>query len=283
RRLPAEWRAGTLPLRAIPPMGRPLHLQYPEVIPPRSEHRGRVAFFPGCATSFVLDDIGRAVIHVLTGSGFEVILPRDPSCCGAPMFLTGEHRVSRGNIEHNISTLLQPGIEAVITCCATCGSALRREYPEMMEKLHGDVKGASVLAEKTRDVMEFIAEAGPGVASLAAVPVRTTYHHPCHLLHGQGVRDAPRRVLEQIPGLEWVEMKEGDSCCGGGGSFQLYFPETSEKIVGPKIDHILESGAQTVATGCPGCIIQIAGNLPRRAKDIDVLHPIQILARAMPE
>jgi len=108
---------------------------------------------------------------------------------------------------------------------------------------------------------------------------KVTYHDPCHLVRSQGIREEPRRLLQQIPGLEFVEMAGADVCCGGGGTFQVDHPEVSAGITGNKVRAIKDTGANLVASGCPGCRMQIQGNLGEEA--VEVVHPVQLLARAL--
>jgi glycolate oxidase iron-sulfur subunit len=110
--------------------------------------------------------------------------------------------------------------------------------------------------------------------------VRVTYHDPCHLARAQGVSDAPRKILKALPNVEYVEMEEANTCCGGGGSFQFDFPEVSKGITEKKMIHIRETGARIVVTGCPGCRLTIGGNMDGLDR-ISVLHPMQLLDQAL--
>jgi glycolate oxidase iron-sulfur subunit len=110
--------------------------------------------------------------------------------------------------------------------------------------------------------------------------IRVTYHDPCHLARAQGVSNAPRKILQSLPQVEYVEMEEAGTCCGGGGAFQFDFPEISKGITGKKIQTIRETGARIVVTGCPGCRVTIGGNMDDRDR-ISILHPMELLDQAL--
>ena len=167
--------------------------------------------------------------------------------------------------------------------CATCGAAFKKEYIALLKRKGLDTTQAEVLKKKTFDVMEYVA------ARIGELPlrknggrekVRVTYHDPCHLVRAQGVSDAPRRILKALPNVQYVEMEEANTCCGGGGSFQFDFPEVSKGITEKKIKHIRETGASIVVTGCPGCRLTIGGNMDGHERT-SVLHPMQMLDRAL--
>jgi glycolate oxidase iron-sulfur subunit len=127
-------------------------------------------------------------------------------------------------------------------------------------------------------VAELLAEAE---LPLAPLPLTVTYHDPCHLAHGQKVRAAPRALLAKIPGLTVVPLADSELCCGSAGVYNILEPEMAERLLAQKIDRIVESGARTVVTGNPGCLLQIANGCRRRGVDIEVVHPVTLVARAV--
>jgi glycolate oxidase iron-sulfur subunit len=139
---------------------------------------------------------------------------------------------------------------------------------------------ARAFAERTRDVSEVLAAAD---LPLGRLDVTVTYHDACHLAHGQQIRREPRELLRRIPGLTLVELPESDLCCGSAGVYNLLEPEMAERLLDQKVTRILETGARVVATGNPGCLLQIAKGLRARDADIEVVHPVELLARATKE
>jgi glycolate oxidase iron-sulfur subunit len=282
---------GTIPLDRVPAFNTiPFTKEAPEVVSPDGEARAKVLYFHGCATNYLYGDIGGAVLKVLPRMGVEVRTPRPQGCCGIPIFLSGAREASLDCIREVVEGFAQDDVDAVLVDCATCGAALRKEYPHILRELRDleeDVsepllQAAELLASKTRDVMEFIGEHPDWLpeASDEGQKIRVTYHDPCHLLKGQGVGVLPREVLRRLPNVEFVEMENANACCGGGGSFQVEHPETSAAITARKVESIHATGAQVVATGCPGCRLTISAHL-EKDRHIQVLHPIQLVQMAL--
>jgi glycolate oxidase iron-sulfur subunit len=167
--------------------------------------------------------------------------------------------------------------------CATCGAAFKKEYIALLKRKGLDTTQAEVLKKKTFDVMEYVAarlDELPLTQNGREKKIRVTYHDPCHLARAQGVSDAPRKILKALPNVQYVEMEEANTCCGGGGSFQFDFPGVSRGITEKKIKHIRETGASVVVSGCPGCRLTIGGNMDGQDR-ISVLHPMQLLDQAL--
>lgn len=282
---------GGLPLKGVPPFNpRPFCKEAPEVVRPEGEVRARVLYFHGCATNYLYGEVGRSILEVLPHMGVEVRVPKDQGCCGLPIFLSGAREESLAVIGEVLQQFGQEDVDAVVVDCATCGAAFRNEYVPLLEELRdlGEpveedlVQAARRLASKTRDIMEFLDENAHWIpeGSEGLHRIRVTYHDPCHLLKGQGVGEGPRRVLRRLPQVELVEMEGADTCCGGGGSFQVEHPEVSLAITRRKVDRILATDAQVVATGCPGCRLTIGAHLADKGR-IRVLHPIQIVHESL--
>ncbi len=291
KKLQAGIKAGNLPLDRIPPFNQqPFSHQAPEVINPEGEIRARVFYFHGCATNYLFDRVGHAVLFVLSKMGIQVITPKKQGCCGVPMFLSGAREESLACISEVVKTFTSQEVEAVVVDCATCGSAFVREYPHMLGELRSlgeDVSGeliqaAQLLSQKTRDVTAFIGDHMSWLPEMtqAGPLIKVTYHDPCHLLKAQGVGILPRKVLAGLPNVEFVEMEAADACCGGGGSFQVEHPEISAGITSKKIQSIQATGANVVASGCPGCRITIGAHLDPEL-EIGVLHPVELIELAI--
>jgi glycolate oxidase iron-sulfur subunit len=163
----------------------------------------------------------------------------------------------------------------VVTNAAGCGSAMK-EYGHWL----GETSAAAELARRTRDVSEVLDAAG---LPLRPLEVTVAYHDACHLAHGQRLREAPRALLAAIPGLRLVELADGAVCCGSAGIYNLLEPDVAERLLEAKVERIVEAGAPVVATGNPGCLLQIARGCRARGLDVEIVHPVQLLARALGE
>jgi len=284
-------KLGNLPIAGIPPMNsKPFNDEFPEIVRPEGVVNAHVLYFHGCATNYVFGDIGRAVVSVLTRMGVQVEIPKKQTCCGLPIFMSGDRKTSLICIKTVLGMFSREGVDAVIVDCATCGSALRNEYVHILKELHdlGEnvdddlVRSAEYLASITMDVSEFIdahCDWLPEFPPARSEKVKVTYHDPCHLLKGQGVGVQPRHLLNFLPNIEFVEMEEADRCCGGGGEYQIEYPEISALITNRKVENVLKTGAGLVATGCPGCNITIGAHLGR--DDVKTIHTVQLIQMAM--
>jgi glycolate oxidase iron-sulfur subunit len=236
---------------------------------------GRVAYFVGCAANLIYPETGRGVVDALNACGVEVVVPRSQVCCGTPVFNAGDFVTARDMARRNIKALASSGADAVVTACASCGLTLKREYDETLG-IDGGV-GLPVF-----DFAEFLALRGAvnssdGQASLAS-KVRMTYHDPCHLVRGQGVHEEPRALIRSLPWVEFVEMRDSDRCCGGGGSFSLLHYDLSREITRRKVEAIRESGAEVVVTECQSCVMQLADALEQAGLDVAVVSIAELLA-----
>ncbi|NOZ68371.1 MAG: (Fe-S)-binding protein, partial [Deferribacteres bacterium] len=207
---------------------------------------GRVAVFAGCSVNYFYPDIGSALCAVLVSKGYEVVVFRGESCCGAPFRAFGLEREAAALARKNIEHFNRVRAEAVISLCPTCTMVIRRQYPVLA--------GDSI--SNLMDVNEFLVNSGI-VSGLEIQPAKMTYHDPCHLNFGLGVREEPRRILRGIGGVEFTEMRHAGECCGFAGFFSLHFREISESIGRKKIENILNTSADVVVTSCPGCIMHL--------------------------
>jgi glycolate oxidase iron-sulfur subunit len=220
--------------------------------------------------------------------GVEVIIPKDQGCCGLPVFFSGERKTALIMIRDNLRLFARDDVDAVIVDCATCGSSLKNEYIHILRDLkelgenvtEEEIKAAELLSSKIQDVSLFIDSHKEWLPEIKpdGEKIRVTYHDPCHLAKAQSVRAQPRNILKSIPNVEYVEMIGADDCCGGGGSFQIDYPEISAKITKRKTDNIEATKAQFCATGCPGCTLTISNHLD---PSIKVIHTVQILQQAL--
>ncbi len=277
-------RIGNIPVERLPKVNaKPFRDQFNGVILTDGEAKGRVFYFTGCFTNYFAGDVGQAVVNVLKKLQLEIEIPSRQDCCGLAVILSGEEDLPIKNVEKNISMLTRKEIDAVLVDCATCGAAFKKEYIALLKRKGMDTKEAEILKGKTYDILEYVAERIhllPFRKDGNEKKIRVTYHDPCHLVRGQGVSEAPRKILKALPQVEFVETKDANMCCGGGGSFQFDFPGVSKGITENKIKNIRETGASVVVTGCPGCRVTICGNMNDN-DGISVLHPIQLVDKLL--
>lgn len=250
----------------------------PDVLPAVGQRRYRVALFTGCISSVLFAKTNWATAHVLAQNGCEVIIPKAQGCCGALHLHSGAPETTRQFATHNLGVFDPDDVDAIIINAAGCGSTLK-EYGILFDERDETAPLARRFSEKTRDISEFLAE-------IDLVPMTRTinrtvaYHDACHLAHGQKVRMQPRNVLRQVPGLKVVDIRDSEVCCGSAGLYNILQPDMAEALLKQKIDAIEETGAEILATGNPGCLMQIAKGLKERGKEVKVVHPIEILAEA---
>jgi glycolate oxidase iron-sulfur subunit len=249
--------------RALPELPDP-H-RPPILVPAHGARRGRVALFAGCVMPELFGAVNAATVSVLAANGFEVHVPRAQSCCGALLLHSGDPQGARRLYERNRSAFHVEDVDAIVVDSAGCGAALR-EYDD-------------AIAAKVRDVSEFLVEAGLR-APRQALEGLVAYDDPCHLLHGQRVAAAPRALLRAIPGLRVVDLPGASDCCGAAGIYGLTHPEMSARLRARKVDAIRATQPHFVATGNPGCLMQIAQGVRQAGLPVEVVHPVQLLARA---
>jgi glycolate oxidase iron-sulfur subunit len=278
--LAKEVRIGNIPMGRLPRFNSvPIRDQVPMLIEPKRKTVGTVLYFTGCGTQYVYESIGHAAVKVLTRMGYRVEIPKGQVCCGLPMFFHGNLEKAKRNILTNIKLFNRPDVEAVVTDCATCGSALRREYPHVLAELNVSADAARTLGEKVRDLSEFLFENYHHMElalKKGTEKTKVTYHAPCHLKNIQGVTTEVEALLGQLPSVEYVRAVDFDACCGGGGAFFYDHPEISHRMVRRKIKNAKATGAGLWATGCPGCRVNIVGNMSGDDKPT-VVHPVEIV------
>jgi glycolate oxidase iron-sulfur subunit len=251
--------------------------QLPDVVLARGERRAHVAYFLGCVQGVMMAEGCKATVEVLAENGCDVVIPTNVKCCGMPMVGYGFKDEARDVARHNIDLLLGLNVDVIVTDCATCGSSLK-EYPHWLAKDPEYAERAEAFAAKVRDISEFLVEIGIRPPK-GKVNARVTYHDPCHLCRAQGIREQPREML-RAAGVELVEMEGSDTCCGSAGTQLITHYHTSVGVLESKMDGVSETEAEIVASGCPGCQMQLSLGVKRRGLKAEVVHPSQVLARA---
>ena len=256
----------------------PLRHVLPDVTPARGQEKFRIGFFLGCAQSLLFSEQSAATVRVLARNGCTVITPKEVECCGMPARGYGRLDLVRAQAKHNIEVFEKTDVETIVTDCATCGSTLK-DYGALLHDYEGWAVRAAAFSSRVRDVSEFLAEI-PLEKPTGRVDARVTYHDPCHLRRGQNVWKQPRTLLSLIDGVDFVELPEADWCCGSAGSQLITHYETSLKVMDRKLDNLANTGAQVIASGCPGCQMQLNTAIRRRGVAIRVVHPVTLLDEA---
>lgn len=251
----------------------------PEIIPAKGPRKGTVVLLTGCAMEAFYGEVNRATVRVLTAAGYDVRVPRAQACCGALHAHDGDARTARELMLRNVAAFPLDDLLAIAVTSAGCGAAMK-EYPQLLPDDHPDRAKVSAFAAKVKDISELLVEiALPPLTH--AIEGKATYHDACHLAHGQKLRREPRELLGRVPGLEWVSLRDADTCCGGAGSYALLQPELSKALQERKIEAIAETGARLVVTGNPSCLMQIGAGLARLPEPPELLHTVQVIDRAL--
>jgi glycolate oxidase iron-sulfur subunit len=253
--------------------------QLGRTFPASGPRRARVAFFAGCVAQVTFTKLNEATIRVLTANGCEVVVPATQFCCGALAAHAGVHNAARDLARRNLDAFLCGDFDAIITNAAGCGSALK-EYDHLFSSSEPEYARAQAFRSKVRDVTEFLADLGLS-APLQAIPSRVTYQDSCHLLHGQKIRNAPRQLLQAIPGLDFVELPYSEICCGSAGVYNVTQTRASLDLLAEKMRHAAATGAKTIATANPGCLLQLRAGAQLHNTGQQVLHVVELLDLAL--
>jgi glycolate oxidase iron-sulfur subunit len=242
----------------------------PEFVAARGRARGRVAVLTGCVQRYLFHDVNRDTIRLLSLAGWDVVIPRGQGCCGALELHAGQIGVFRERAQA-LAAAFPEDVDYVVTNAAGCGSTMR-EYGHWLPD-----SAAARFGARVRDVTEVLARAQ---LPLGRLPLTVTYHDACHLAHGQQVRREPRELLRRIPGLRLVELTDSDLCCGSAGVYNILEPDMANRLLDLKLARIRETGATTVVAGNPGCLMQIAKGARAAGLELEIVHPVTLLARS---
>jgi glycolate oxidase iron-sulfur subunit len=239
--------------------------------------RGTVALLLGCVMEGLLAPTNRATARTLTVNGYSIVDAPGQQCCGALHAHAGDLRGARKLACANIAAFERSNTDYVCANAAGCG-AMMKEYAHLLAEDSQWAERAARVSSRVRDVSELLVAAGPKRG--APVSAKATYDAPCHLLHAQRIADPPLAILRAIPQLELVPLEGAEHCCGAAGIYNLVEPDTSNMVLAPKLRNIIATGASLVATGNPGCLMQIGAGLRRASSATRVVHPVDLLDRA---
>jgi glycolate dehydrogenase iron-sulfur subunit len=250
------------------------------ITPAVGRRRYRVAMLTGCAQDLIFSDVNRDTVEVLARHGCEVVTPPAQHCCGSLHAHNGELDLAQRLARRQIDQFPPDDFDAIITNAAGCGSHLKH-YARLLADDPLYRERAVRWDAKARDIHEWLAEIGIEAPSLARTPMQNvTYHEACHLCHGQKITSQPRQVLRSIPNLKLVELEESTWCCGSAGIYNLIQPEMADELLRRKLKHIKATGASVVATGNPGCLLQLLNGANAEGLNLRIVHPITLLAEA---
>ena len=245
--------------------------------------RTRVAFYAGCGVNYLMPEVGAASLDVMKRAGADLVVPPEQVCCGMPAYYMGDMETARRLAVKNLEAFESAGADFIATSCATCGHGLKNVFKEILSGEGPELKArAEAFSGKVRDITELLAGelrfkggGAPGRADLSGKTV--TYHDPCHLNRNQGIRHEPRELIALNRSVRFKEMRFPCSCCGLGGGVNYANYDLSIEITKRKAESVRDSGAQIVATACPGCIVQIRDGLHRYGVDAKVVHVVELL------
>ncbi len=257
---------------------RPLRQTLPEITEAKQSGKYRIGFFLGCAQNLLFAEESAATVRVLARNGCTVITPPQTVCCGMPAAGYGRQDLVLEQAKKNISIFENIHVDYIVTDCATCGSTLK-EYGALLGEDQQWAERAISFSSKVRDISEFLMSI-PLQKPKGIINGKVTYHDPCHLRRGQGVWEQPRELIKLIDGIEFTELPEADWCCGSAGSQLITHYQTSLKVLSRKMDNLENTDADYIASGCPGCQMQLSVGVKKRKLKVQVVHPIQLLDKA---
>jgi len=293
---PVLGKRGAALLAAPPIPPRAGRTRLPERTPAVGVRRGTVAMLEGCVMPELYGRVNRATVRVLSATGFEAMCPKEHDCCGSLHAHNGDHeeavRLARATIEAFDALRDEHGDRVPIIVNSAGCSAHMKDYGRLLRDDPQWSERAARFSARVRDFTEFLAEdrassSGEAAQSRAlshADRLRDlyplTYDDPCHLCHGQGIRKPPRELLDRIPGMQRVELRDSELCCGSAGIYSLIRPDDSAAVFAPKLEALRASGARTLVTANPGCQLQWETGLARANVDVRVMHIAEVLERA---
>jgi glycolate oxidase iron-sulfur subunit len=256
---------------------RPLRQGLQEVTPAVGEERGKAGFFLGCVMSLVFSGASHATVRLLSRLGYRVITPKSQKCCGAPNVLALDRKGLIDAARFNTDLFADHDLDIIVTDCGGCGAELKKYG----HRLEGDERAAAFSA-KVRDISQILAERAADLeGQLKPLPVKVTYHDPCHIAHCQGIRQEPRKLIRMIPGIDYRELEDADACCGSAGTYNIEQPEMSDQVLQRKVDRIRSTGADFLVTGNPGCLLQLKKALENATPAVKVIHLTELLVMSL--
>ncbi|MDR2488075.1 MAG: LUD domain-containing protein [Desulfovibrio sp.] len=240
----------------------------------------KVGIFAGCAQDFIYPEHLTAAVKMLTAKGYAVDFPMGQTCCGLPVQMMGERKAAEDVAKANLNAFDAPGYDYILCLCASCASHLAHSYPRVLRNYPELAAKVQQFTQKIKDFSSFMRD----VAKLSPADFNKSsegvcYHAPCHLCRGMGVTEQPRALIDMA--ANYKQGNEEDVCCGFGGSYSIKFPEIASQVLDKKLTNLEATGASTLVTDCPGCVIQLRGGEEKRGKKLKVEHISELLVRQL--
>jgi glycolate oxidase iron-sulfur subunit len=267
--------------RHFPPLAKEsFHSKVPSLNTPVGKSGLRAAFFPGCVSDRIFPKVAEAAIKAFEKHGVGIYMPEALACCGIPALASGDRDSYDKLVKQNLELLAADDFDCLVTPCATCAATIKEVWLKLAEKYAADERERiDKLHDKVMDITQFLVDVlKVELPATSKTGKRITYHDSCHLKKSLGVATQPREILNSLPDCQLVEMPEADRCCGSGGSFTLAHYELSKEIGQRKRDNIVSVKPDTIAVGCPACMLQIMDMLSRNNDAIPVKHVIELYA-----
>jgi len=254
----------------------------PDVIPAQGEQRYRVGMILGCVQRLFFSPVNEATVRVLTANGCEVVIPKTQGCCAALPHHQGQEEQAKALARQMIDSFENSAVDVIIINAAGCGHTLK-EYGHVLQDDPEYREKAKNFAAKVKDVQEFLATTGltAKLSPLADKPLTLVYQDACHLLHGQKISVQPRQLLRQLPGVQLREPIDAALCCGSAGVYNMLQPDVADELGQQKVQNLLNTGADLIASANPGCTLQITQHLRLQGKKISIMHPMELLDYAI--
>ena len=252
-----------------------MRARLPARIPALGERRLRVGLLLGCVQSVFFAGVNAATVRVLAAEGCDVIIPQQQGCCGALMIHAGLEEEGLERARQLMDVFDREEVDFIVTNAAGCGSNLKCYARQLCHDPKYSAK-ATAFSARCKDVSEILADLEPR-AMRHPLALRVAYHDACHLQHAQGVRAQPRRVLRTIPKLEVLEVPDSALCCGSAGIYNMIEPGPAQELGDRKTQNCLSTGADVIASGNPGCLLQLQSGLARAGRTMPVRHMIELL------
>uniref|UniRef100_C6E3W5 Glycolate oxidase iron-sulfur subunit n=1 Tax=Geobacter sp. (strain M21) TaxID=443144 RepID=C6E3W5_GEOSM len=255
----------------------PLRQTISEVTPAAGKEKGTAGFFLGCVMSLIFSEASLATVQLLSALGYRVVTPKAQKCCGAPNMLGHDLDGLKEAARFNTGLFDSFDLDFVVTDCGGCGAELKKYG----QHLDGELKAVEFSAG-VRDISEVLfAESEALAAKLKPLPLKVTYHDPCHIAHCQGIRSQPRALIKLIPGIDFRELPEADACCGSAGTYNIEKPEMSDLVLSRKVQNVQKTGAEYLVTSNPGCLLQLKKALSEAEPQVRVIHLTELLQMSM--
>ncbi|MFZ5993726.1 MAG: (Fe-S)-binding protein [Thermodesulfobacteriota bacterium] len=248
----------------------------------------KAAYFTGCITNYLFPNVGKAVLNIFDFLGEPVWTPKKQKCCGFPAFCAGDEETARSLARANISAFMDGRFDYIITNCASCYSHLKFNYPRLLAADPVFAEKAAEFSAKVMDISVFLSHNKGFARQLSDLTPKTsslkvTYHDPCHFRFREKILEEPRLLIRSLPGVDFREPAGGAACCGHGGLFNITHYDLSQEIIAKRMVGLRDTGADILATGCMGCLLQWKEGLFRHKLNVQAMHPVELLDMFLPK